>query len=319
MFHGGTNFGFMNGANYGEKYEPTVTSYDYCAPLNEAGDRTPTYYAVRDMIAKYHGAVPALTAAETQKVAYGEVQLTECADLFENLDRISTPVHRAAPKTMEELDQSYGYILYRSTVAGPHEDGKLVITKVHDRAQIFLDGEPSGIYTRWAPPTKEELVPLHLGKEESVQLDILVENMGRVNYGNKIVDRKGVGSVRLGFGEIQRHFGWDMYPLPMEEELDRLVFTEITEPCYDKPTFFRGSFDISGEPCDTFLRLDGFHKGFVKINGFNLGRYFNDAGPQKTLFVPAPILRTGKNEILIFESDSTVTFGVTFADTPDLG
>ncbi len=272
MFHGGTNFGFMNGANYGEKYEPTVTSYDYSAPLNEAGDRTPTYYAVRDVIAKYVGKALALTATETKKKAYGKVALTESADLFENLDRIANPVHSAAPKFMEELGQSYGYVLYRSTLKGPHEDGGLVVEPIHDRAQIFFDGEC-----------------------------------------------KGIERVRLGYVSIQHHFGWDMYSLPMEEELEGLVFAAAEEKRYTTPTFFRGTLEIDGTPCDTFLRLDGFHKGFVKINGFNIGRYFNDAGPQKTLFVPAPILKTGKNEILVFESDATDTLSLTFEDTPDLG
>ena len=319
MFHGGTNFGFMNGANYGEKYEPTVTSYDYCAPLNEAGDRTPTYYAVRDMIAKYHGAAPALTAKETKKVAYGDVALTECADLFENLDRIASPVHSASPKFMEDLGQSYGYTLYRSTLKGPHEEGGLVVENVHDRAQIFFDGKLQGIYTRWAPPKAEELVPVNLGKGDSVRLDILVENMGRVNYGPKIRDRKGINAVRLGYAAIQRHFGWDMYSLPMEDELAKLTFLPVEKESYANPTFFRGTLNITDTPADTFIRLDGFHKGFVKINGFNLGRYFNDAGPQKTLFVPAPVLKMGANEILVFESDGTESLTVTFTDTPDLG
>ena len=319
MFHGGTNFGFMNGANYGAKYEPTVTSYDYCAPLNEAGDRTPTYYAVRDVIAKYHGEPPALTASETPKAAYGKVVLTESADLFENLDRIARPVHAASPKFMEELGQSYGYILYRSTLKGPHEDWGLVVEPIHDRAQIFFDGEAKGVYTRWAPPTVEELVPVKLGMGDSVRLDILVENMGRVNYGPKIRDRKGIESVRLGFQGIQRHYGWDMYSLPMEDELADLVFAPAAAEKYNKPTFLRGTLEIADAPKDTFIRLDGFHKGFVKVNGVNIGRYFNDAGPQKTLFVPAPFLKSGKNEILVFESDATDALCVTFTDTPDLG
>ena len=319
MFHGGTNFGFMNGANYGAKYEPTVTSYDYCSPLNEAGDRTPTYYAVRDMIAKYGHPVPPITATETKKAAYGKVALTECADLFANLDNIAKPVHSAAPKFMEDLDQSYGYLLYRSTLRGSYEEGGLVIEDIHDRAQIFLDGEPKAVYTRWAPPAKEERYQLKLDGQKDVRLDILVENMGRVNYGPKLLDHKGISGVRFGYEGIQRQFGWDMYSLPMESELAGLIFAPAKEKSYDKPTFFRGTLDIAGEPADTFIRLDGFHKGFVKINGFNLGRYFNDAGPQKTLFVPAPVLRSGKNEILVFESDGTDTLTVEFFAEPDLG
>ena len=150
-------------------------------------------------------------------------------------------------------------------------------------------------------------------------LDLLVENMGRVNYGDKLRDRKGIGAVRLGYLGRQHQFGWDIYSLPMESELDRLSFLPAKKKHYRHPTFFRGELTISDTPCDTFLRLDGFHKGFVKINGFHLGRYFNDAGPQRTLFVPAPVLKTDKNEILVFESDGTNDLTVTFTDTPDLG
>lgn len=319
MFHGGTNFGFMNGANCAEVYAPVVTSYDYCAPLNEAGDRTPTYYAIRDLIAKYHGEPPALTATDTKKAAYGNVTLTAYADLFESLEELATPVHSAAPLFMEDLGQSYGYVLYRSTVKGPIDEGELTIDTVHDRAQIFLDKQPTGVYTRWAPPSIEERIPIRLQAGESTVLDLLVENMGRVNYGDKLRDRKGIGAVRLGYLGRQHQFGWDIYSLPMESELDRLSFLPAKKKHYRHPTFFRGELTISDTPCDTFLRLDGFHKGFVKINGFHLGRYFNDAGPQRTLFVPAPVLKTGKNEILVFESDGTNDLTVTFTDTPDLG
>ena len=217
---------------------------------------------------------------------------------------------------MEELDQNYGYILYRSTLKGPREQRGITVEVIHDRVQLFLDGENKGTYCRWAPPAKEDLVQVTLGYDESVKLDLLVENMGRVNYGSHLRDRKGIQAVRLGG---QYHFGWDMYSLPMEDELDGLKFKAADGNPVNKPTFLRGYLDIEGEPCDTFIRFDGFHKGFVKINGFNLGRYFNDAGPQKTLFVPAPVLKEGKNEILVFESDSTDTFSVEFFAEPDLG
>ena len=319
MFHGGTNFGFMNGANYDKTYAATVTSYDYCAPLNEAGDRTPTYYAIRDLIAKYKGELPPLTATETKKAAYGSVTLTEHADLFENLDRLATPVHSAAPLFMEDLGQSYGYILYRTTLRGPIDEGELTIDDLHDRAHIFLDKTLAGIYTRWAPPEPQDRIPVRLQNGESAVLDVLVENMGRVNYGDQLRDRKGVGAVRLGYLGRQHQFGWDIYSLPMEGELENLQFSPAKEPHYQKPTFLRGKLTLTDTPCDTFLRLDGFHKGFVKINGFNLERYFNDAGPQRTLYVPAPILKQGENEILVFESDGTDTLTLTFTDTPDLG
>ena len=313
MFHGGTNFGFNNGANYGGKYEPTVTSYDYNAPLNEAGDRTETYYQIRETIKEHLGDVPPLTATDSEKAAYGKVSLTEKAELFENLAALSEPVHVAAPKYMEDIGQDFGYTLYSSTVHGPSDGWGMEIDKVHDRAQIFVDGEKKATIERWNKDSYNTRLGIPLSKDESAKLDILVENMGRVNYGNKIRDRKGIVGVRFG---QQYHFDWDMYPLTMDD-LSRLSFTAAdTTPA---PAFYRGYLEIDGTPKDTFLRLDGFTKGFVKINGINIGRYFNTAGPQKTLYVPAPFLVSGKNEIIVFESDEVTSPTVEFTDTPDLG
>jgi beta-galactosidase len=139
--------------------------------------------------------------------------------------------------------------------------------------------------------------------------------MGRVNYGRWLRDRKGM--VGMSFGN-QLHFGWDMYPLPMDN-LDKLEFKAIDGEEIGAPVFLRGYLDIEGEPADTFVRLDGFKKGFVVVNGFNIGRYFNLAGPQRTLYLPAPMLKTGRNEIVVFESDGTDTLAVEFFDKPDLG
>lgn len=315
MFHGGTNFGFTNGSNHEKTIEPTVTSYDYCAPLSEAGDRTPLYYGLRALFEEYFGKLPPMTATESKKVAYGRVYLTEQADLFENLDRISAPVHAAAPKSMEQIGQNFGYILYRSQVKGPREERPIRFNEVHDRAQIFVDGKFRKTYERWAPLPDEELATLSLGYGESAQLDILVENVGRVNYGPMMKDRKGVSGIR--FGNFY-HFGWDMYPLPMED-LSGLRFDVCDQKPCNRPTFLRGRLHVEGEPADSFVRLDGFKKGFVTVNGHNLGRYFNEAGPQKTLYVPAPFLHTGDNEVIVFESDSTDRLYIEFFDEPDLG
>ena len=319
MFHGGTNFNFWNGANHGGKYEPTITSYDYNAPLNEAGDRTAAYYMFRDaMVEKYGDKVPPLTANETPKAAYGKVKMTESAKLFDNLDKLSSPIHSLAPLSMEKAGQDFGYILYSYTIKGPRTGGdwKLWIDKVADRAQIFINGEHKGTYERWTEIPKEERVQEPaLGFGETARLDILVENMGRVNYGPMLRDKKGLFGVHFG---NQHHYGWDNYPLPMDN-LDVLEYKTVEESEIAGPTFLRGYLDIEGEPADTFIRLDGFKKGFVVVNGFNIGRYFNLAGPQRTLYVPAPMLKSGKNEIVVFESDGTDTLAVEFFDKPDLG
>lgn len=313
MFHGGTNFGFMNGANHKGIYEPTITSYDYGALLSEAGDRTESYYAFRNiLVEKYGDKVPLLTAKESEKKAYGRVELTEQAKLFDNLDRISTHFHSASAKYMEDLDQSYGYILYRTTVKGPTDGWPLEFDHLHDRAHVFVDGELRAIYMRTQPTVPEKLsLPLGFGEEH--QLDILVENMGRINYGVKLLDKKGAKGIRFG---QQYHFGFDMYTLPMTD-LSALEF-HPSEEHVSTPVFLKGSFNIEGAPKDTFLRTDGFGKGFVLVNGFNLGRYY-EIGPTKTLYVPAPILKEGENEIIVFETDRSTELCVTLVDAPDLG
>ena len=313
MFHGGTNFSFWNGANHtGDQYQPMITSYDYCSPLSEAGDMTDTYFAIRDLIEEKTGVkAPDIPVANTKKAAYGELILTQYASLFDNLKKLTSPIRTAYPQTMEQLQQDFGYVLYSTEVHGPIEPLELILTHLHDRAHIFLDGKLVGLRER---TRRHDSVKIALSSGECVRLDILVENMGRVNYGPKLFDQKGIiGGVRLG----QRfHFGWDHYCLPMDD-LSALDWKDAVSDSV--PAFYRGILNIEGKPADTFLRLDGFEKGFVKVNGFNIGRYYNSAGPQKTLYVPAPLLCEGENEIVIFESDRCVRPTVMFTDVPELG
>lgn len=312
MFHGGTNFGFMNGANYYDKYEPTITSYDYNALLSEAGDLTPAYYEVRKVIEKYQGKkLPELTVKNSEKKAYGKIELTEKCDIFTAAKLLAKPIHTAAPKFMEEIGQSYGFVLYSTELEGPREDWELNFDAVHDRAVVFVDGKYKGYVER---TRHKDTIRIPLKKGQKARLDILCENMGRVNYGNKIMDRKGLAGIRFG---LQYHFGWDMYSLPMTDlsALEYKPNTGKTTVAY----FLKGNLHIEGTPCDTFIKLDGFTKGIVIVNGFNLGRYYNPAGPQKTLYVPAPILREGDNEVIVFETDKASRGYVTFTDKPKLG
>lgn len=314
MFHGGTNFGFTNGANYSDKYEPTITSYDYNCPLNEAGDRTDTYYRIRSLMEERFGKLPEMTAKDSEKAAYGKVKLDSKAALLDNIYNISNPVKTVSPKYMEDIGQDFGYTLYRAVIEGPKDDWPMEIDVVHDRAQVFVNGQYKGVYERWNRNNHPDIrVPLEKG--ETADLDILVENMGRVNYGPKLLDHKGIRRVRFG---NQCHFGWEMFPIDMRN-LSGLMFEENTDKELQGPVFLRGNLRIDNEPHDTFLRLDGFTKGFVMVNGTNIGRYFNPAGPQKTLYVPAPFLKEGDNEIIVFESDSTASAEIEFLDEPDLG
>ena len=311
MFHGGTNFGFMNGANHGGKYEPTITSYDYNALLSESGDMTPAYHAVRKINEEFFGELPPLTCKNSEKKAYGKGELTEKAFVLDTLESISTPVKTAEPKFMEQIGQGYGFTLYSTTVKGPITDQMLDYDCVHDRAIVYISGEKKGWYER---SRHEDNIRIDLRTGEEIKLDILVENMGRINYGPMIRDRKGMTGIRFG---QRNHYGWKMYPLEMKD-LSGVKY-EKCDGGVEKSSFLRGVLNIEDEPKDTFIRLDGFHHGFVTVNGFNLGRYYNDAGPQKPLYCPAPMLKTGKNEILVFETDSSDRNVIEFVDVPELG
>lgn len=312
MFHGGTNFGFTNGANCTDVYQPTVTSYDYCALLSEAGDLTPAYHAVRRAVEAHLGkTLPPLTVKNTEKAAYGRVKLDRSASLLSQYAKLGTSVHTAAPKYMEEIGQDFGFTMYTTTVHGPMESIPLEFDVCHDRAIVFINGKFAGIRER---DRRHDEIRLALAAGESARVEILCENMGRVNYGIHLRDPKGITGIRFG----QRyHFGWEMTALPMED-LSALTFETHTGAA-EAATFLSGTLHIEGEPHDTFVRLDGFHHGFVTVNGVNLGRYYNDAGPQKTLFVPAPFLHTGENEVIVFEADGCEADTVEFTDVPDLG
>ena len=314
MFHGGTNFGFMNGANHGGKYEPTITSYDYNALLSEAGDLTPAYFAVRRIIEERFGKLPPFSVKNSEKAAYGRVALTEECFVLDAAPAMTAPIRAAAPKWQEAIGQNWGYTVYSTVVRGPREEMQLRADAIHDRAVVFFDGEWRGLFER---SRRADRVTVELGRGEQVKMDILVENMGRINYGPEMSDRKGMVGIRFG---QQNHYGWEMYPLTMEpEQLEKIPFRPKTGAGVEKSSFLRGTLTVIGAPKDTFIRLDGFHHGFVAVNGFNLGRYYNDAGPQKTLYCPAPMLREGENEIIVFEMDSCDRNEIVFTDTPDLG
>ncbi|MEV6759693.1 glycoside hydrolase family 35 protein [Streptomyces sp. NPDC051105] len=310
MFHGGTNFGFTNGANDKGAYRPTVTSYGYDAPLDEAGDPGPKYTAFREVIAKYAPVPNGKLPDPAPKLAVPGVELTHSAALFDNLwvlggDRA---LHAQQPLTMEQLGQDFGFVHYRTTLpaAGP---ALLSVGDVRDRAQVFLDGQPAGVLER---ENHEYALTFDVPRAGAV-LSVLVENQGRINYGRGIHDRKGLlGPVALNGVELT---GWQCTPLGLDT-LDGLAFAPTGTPL-PGPAFHRGHFDIE-RPADSFLSLTGWTKGNAWINGFSLGRYWS-RGPQHTLYVPAPVLRPGRNEITVLELHATTRRIVDLRDTPDLG
>ncbi|MFI8435246.1 beta-galactosidase family protein [Streptomyces sp. NPDC079020] len=310
MFHGGTNFGFTNGANDKGTYRPTVTSYDYDAPLDESGDPTAKYTAFRDVIAKYGPVPDEPVPAPAPKLARGPVALTDCASLLDQADALGEAVQADRPLTMEQLGQSFGFVLYE---AGLPDQGPAVLhaAGVRDRAQVYVDGQPVGVLER----ESHEQALAFLVPRPGAELTVLVENQGRVNYGPGIHDRKGlVGRITVNGHEPAE---WRSRALPLEhlDALDFSPFDPASPPV--GPAFHRGYAEI-GRPADTFLALDGWTKGHAWINGFALGRYWS-RGAQGTLYVPAPVLRPGRNEITVLELHACATRTVELRDRPDLG
>ena len=305
MFIGGTNFGFSSGANHYEKFAPDVTSYDYDALLTECGDVTEKYKAVREVIREATGKELLPIPKDREKKAYGKVALTRSAGLLSNLDALSSPIHSDVPRAMEEYGIGYGYIAYRTVLNRDYRDAKLSFESLGDRAQVLVNGKLQGI------AYLNDSLEVTVNAKKGDVLTILVENMGRANFGPKMMRKKGLpGRVLLG-GKI--HFSWDVYPLPMTD-LSGLSFGGDEA---EAPAFYEGTFTVE-EPADTFLRTDSFKKGFVVLNGFNLGRYW-EVGPQKTLYVPGPLLKKGENTLLLFESDGRKGEAeVEFVNRPEL-
>ncbi|MEV6208219.1 glycoside hydrolase family 35 protein [Kitasatospora sp. NPDC051914] len=309
MFHGGTSFGFTNGANDKHTYRPTVSSYDYDAPLDEAGDPTAKYHTFREVIAKY-APVPAEPApGRGPKLAVPGITLTETAPLFDNLPFLGTPVPSEEPLTMEGLGQDFGFVLYETVLpaAGP---AVLELEGVRDRAQVFVDRQPVGVLER---ENHEHAIAFTVPRAGTV-LSLLVENQGRVNYGAGIHDRKGLlGQVRLNGTRLT---GWTNRALPLTS-LGSLAYGSGGPPAAG-PAFHRGTFDLD-TPADTFVHLPGWTKGNVWVNGFHLGRYWS-RGPQRSLYVPGPVLRPGPNDITVLELHATrLARTVDLREGPDLG
>jgi beta-galactosidase len=215
------------------------------------------------------------------------------------------------PLAMEMLDQDYGFIHYRTRISGPRPEGLLTLRELHDRALVFLDSKLKAVLER---ESGEESLRVEI-PAEGLAVDILVENMGRVNFGPGLLDRKGIlGGVTFA---DQFQFDWQVFPLPMKN-LYKLWFAPLAGAPQTCPTFYRGVFPLEDRG-DTFLALPGWTKGVVWLNGVNLGRYWN-RGPQKRLYIPAPLFDIGvENELIVFELHGTENPRVEFCQQPDLG
>lgn len=293
MFHGGTNFGFMNGANYGGKFQPQPTSYDYDAPLDEAGRPTPKYFKLREIIAKHFPAGTKLPDVPPPNpiIEIPRTELSKSASLFESMPQAITSKNIL---TMEEFGQSYGYILYRTQIK-QHGEGKLVIKDLRDYAIVFLDRTKIASLDR---RHKQNKIDINI-EGYSATLDILVENGGRINYGNKMTDnRKGITEqVTFNGNELM---DWEIFPLPLDD-LSNVKFEFQTAS--STPAFYRTTI-ILPKVGDTFLDMRGWNKGCVWVNGHNLGRFWY-IGPQQTLYVPGVWLKEGDNEITVLDLEQS--------------
>ena len=326
MFHGGTNFGFTAGANFtpGCPYEPTVTSYDYCALLNEWGDYTPAYHEVRKLLCEKQGIEMGELPPSPELQSIGKVKLTEGASLFENLDNIGEKHRSAVPEGMEYYGQNFGMIYYETVLSGKYDMSPVSIKDVHDFGYVYFDGKQKAFIdrTKYTVPNKFSLKNLILKKspeDNSVimkaldgdrKIGVLVDTMGRVNYGARMLDRKGISDIYIG---NQRQMGFDVWTLPLDN-LENLKYAET----YDKnePVFLKGTFKTDSK-ADCFVHLDGFEKGYVFVNGFNLGRFWA-VGPQKSLYLPGALLKE-ENEIIVLSLNGFSTPEISILDTHNLG
>lgn len=292
MFHGGSTRDFMNGANDKDvtPYEPQISSYDYDAPLDEAGNATDKFMKFRAVIQSNLPAgqtLPEVPAAKPAMV----IPAIQFSSAIKVKEMLSNPVRNAKPMTFEDLNQAYGFVWYRSTLDGG-KTGILKIKALRDYAIIMVNGKRVGILDR---RNAQDSLSVTLPKGK-VTLDILVENLGRVNFGpNLLKNKKGITeSLSFAGKEVKN---WEMFKLPFNA-VNQLKF----KPAYRKdntPVVRKGTFTLK-ETADTYLDMQKWGKGMVWVNGKNLGKYW-EIGPQQTLYLPAEWLKKGKNEIVVLE------------------
>lgn len=304
MTHGGTNWGHWAGAN-SPGFAPDVTSYDYDAPISESGQTTPKYWELRKTLEKYYEGKKLPAVPKTIKpIAVKKFNFTEVAPLFPNLPE---PKKDKKIKTMEEYDQGFGSILYRTTLPALPNGGLLTVNDAHDFAQIFINGKYIGKLDR-RNGEKELAIP---ACEKGASLDILVEAMGRINFGRAIKDFKGITNKvtvtedRNGYPFVCDLKNWEVFNLEDSPEFyDSMEYMPIGaftpgENGRLPIGVYKGTFNVN-KPSDTFLNFETWGKGLVYVNGRPLGRIW-EIGPQQTLYMPGCWLKKGENEIMVFD------------------
>ncbi|XP_010262091.1 PREDICTED: beta-galactosidase 17 [Nelumbo nucifera] len=346
MAHGGTNFGFFSGANTGgssSNYMPDLTSYDYDAPIKETGDvDNLKFKALRSVIRQYTTVALPPIPSNNEKSGYGTIKVQKHASLFDKIANVDM-VESETPIPMELMGQMFGFLLYLSEYAAKENGNILRIHKVHDRAQVFVSCQSTddriptyvGTIERWSNRALD--IP-YVECVSNISLFILVENMGRVNYGPYMYDRKGILSAVYLDGNVLH--GWKMFPLPFDNLNKMLEVNPImqvgdsriakasvhmnvkdqTKAISKGPGFYVGEFfiDTLSDVKDTFISFRGWGKGFAFVNNINIGRFWPLAGPQCNLYVPAPVLQQGENVLVILEIEApNPELVVNSVDKPD--
>jgi beta-galactosidase len=312
MAHGGTTFGFDSGAN-SPPYTPEITSYDYDAPISEAGWDTAKFHALRQFFQKHLREGETLPDAPDRNpvAAIDSFELKEIAPVFDNLP---SPKKVAHPEPMEMFDQAHGCILYRTAVPAGGA-ATLKLTDLHDYALVFLDGKKIAALDR---RHNQNSVPLPARSAEA-KLEVLVEAMGRVNFGKQMFDPKGITrkAELIADGATNELSGFEVFNLPLDNvELAGVKYHEVSGDVADAPAFFRGTFTMD-RAADTFLDVRKWGKGVVWVNGHNLGRFWN-IGPQQTLYCPGPWLKAGRNQIVVLELNGAQNHSIAGLEEPIL-
>ncbi|MDR2267575.1 MAG: beta-galactosidase [Christensenellaceae bacterium] len=299
MFHGGTNFGFNAGANFGKQYDPDVTSYDYDAPLNEYGGYTKKYHAVRDTMFNSQGvAAPELPPAPVLQ-NIGIVELAQKVSLFECLSELGKEFDSPTAEYMEKFGQTHGLILYKHKIIGEYPHAVINVDDVHDHAYVYINEDYKGHTDR----NKNKPVSVGTLKSDDV-VGVLVEGLGRQCYGATLCDRKGTSRIRVN-NQILSQLR------VVTLQLDDISSVDYTRPDTTFPKFFKGQFKATSKN-DCFVEFSDLRKGYIWVNGFNIGRYRNE-GPQKSLYLPGVLLQEN-NEIVVLELESITSARVAITD-----
>jgi beta-galactosidase len=299
MLHGGTTFGYMNGANWtGDGYRPDVTNYDYDSAIDEAGRLTPKWHMMREAIlSRCPDAEKVHAPAPIPMISIPKFELTKSGSLFSQLPK---PAISERTMSFEDMGFGTGFALYRTTIDNA-TNGNLELTNLQDRALVYVDEQFVGSIER---RLKQTSLPVSI--PAGGELLILVENLGRINFGGQLVtEKKGMDGAKLAGTPI---FGWENFALPLDKPL------AATKNILFGPSFYRAKVQLS-EVGDTYLDMSGWTKGVVWVNGHNLGRYWK-IGAQQALFVPGCWLRKGANQVVVFELENAGSAAISGGTQP---